>query len=362
MSFKSSVSCSICKRRHHALLHRDAIPKKAASPAALLSRQEAPTVILGTALVHVRDTVGSFRSVRALIDSASQISAITSDCCDRLGLKPSRWTVPVSGLSGQKVPDVQGLVQLVVQPRNSSSPSIPVKTWVLSSITSDMPARQLPIQVRTKCGQLFLADPLFDKPAPVELLFRADVFPQIWNEKSDSFGPGYPSVYSSIFGWVLIGPVQTHPDVGAQSMLVSLVSSMETLIEKFWNVEEPEVAPPQFTEDGLYENLFCSEVTRDDRGRFSVPLPFRPERISEEFPGSRQVALNRFLQSERKLSADKILHKAYCKFMNDYEELGHMSLAEGAGRYFIPHQKVEADSLKLRVVFDASAKCHSGIS
>uniref|UniRef100_A0A2S2PGT2 Integrase catalytic domain-containing protein n=1 Tax=Schizaphis graminum TaxID=13262 RepID=A0A2S2PGT2_SCHGA len=222
MSFKCPDSCSICKRRHHALLHRDAIVKKPAPPAALLGRQEAPTVLLGTALVHVRDTVGSFRTVRALIDSASQISAITSDCCDRLGLRPARWTVPVSGLSGQRVPDVQGLVQLVVQPRNSSSPSIQVKTWVLSSITSDMPARQLPSQVRAKCGNLFLADPMFDKPVPVELLIGADIFPQVWNDKSDSLGSGYPSVYSSIFGWVLIGPVQTHPDVGAQSMLVSL--------------------------------------------------------------------------------------------------------------------------------------------
>jgi len=160
MSFKCSASYSICKRRHHASLHRDTTAKKPAPPAALLGRQEAPTVLLGTALVHVRDTVGSFRTVSALIDSASQISAITSDCCDRLGIRPSRWTVPVSGLSGQTVPDVQGLVQLVVQPRNSSSPSIQVKTWVLSSITSDMPARQLPSQVRAKCGNLFLADPI----------------------------------------------------------------------------------------------------------------------------------------------------------------------------------------------------------
>ncbi|XP_060855260.1 uncharacterized protein LOC132932934 [Metopolophium dirhodum] len=51
--------------------------------------------------------------------------------------------------------------------------------------------------------------------------------------------------------------------------------------------------------------------------------------------------------------------------MLDYESLGHMTLAEGPGQYFIPHhaiQKSEGDSVKLRVVFDASAKCHSGVS
>lgn len=87
--------------------------------------------------------------------------------------------------------------------------------------------------------------------------------------------------------------------------------------------------------------------------RFSVPHPFRSERMSEGFPGSRQVALNRVLQLERKLAADKILYRVYCKLMSDYEELGHMSRAEGAGQYFIPHhaiQKAEGDNVKLRVV------------
>ncbi|KAF0747150.1 Integrase catalytic domain-containing protein [Aphis craccivora] len=72
----------------------------------MLGQQQSPTVLLGTALVHVRDTVGGCQTIRALIDSASQISAITTACCNRLGLKPSRWTVPVTGLSSQKIPDV----------------------------------------------------------------------------------------------------------------------------------------------------------------------------------------------------------------------------------------------------------------
>ncbi|KAF0739485.1 Integrase catalytic domain-containing protein [Aphis craccivora] len=365
MSYKCPSSCAVCKRRHHALLHRDPDVKKTSPPAALLGRYQTPTVLLGTAVVHVRDTVGICRSVRVLIDSASQISAITSACCDRLGLQPSRWTVPVTGLSGQKVPDVQGVVQLTIQPRDSPALSIQVKPWVLSSITTDMPARQLPVQVRAKCDHLSLADPHFDKPAPVDLLIGADIFPQIWKNCSSSLGPGFPSVYSSIFGWVLIGPILDHPDIGAQSMLTSLESSMETIMDRFWSVEDPEAAPPQFTENGMCEELFRSEMCRDSSGRFSVPLPFRSGRLVKAFPGSRQVALNRFLNLERKLSADYILYNAYRKFMAEYEELGHMSLAEGDGQYFIPHhavQKVETGELKLRVVFDASAKCHSGVS
>jgi len=106
-------------------------------------------------------------------------------------------------------------------------------------------------------------------------------------------------------------------------------------------------------------------MSRDSQGRFSVPLPFRSGRSTECFPGSRQVALNLLLQLERKLSGDQILYNAYRKFMQEYEKLGHRSIAEGAGQYYIPHhavQKVEGKLSKLRVVFDASAKCHSGVS
>lgn len=51
--------------------------------------------------------------------------------------------------------------------------------------------------------------------------------------------------------------------------------------------------------------------------------------------------------------------------MTEYEELGNMSHAEGESQYFILHhavQKDDGDELKLLVVFDASAKCHFGIS
>ncbi|KAL4083425.1 hypothetical protein QTP88_028741 [Uroleucon formosanum] len=51
--------------------------------------------------------------------------------------------------------------------------------------------------------------------------------------------------------------------------------------------------------------------------------------------------------------------------MSEYEELGHMTRAEDAGQYYIPHhavQKVDGDDVKLRVMFDVSAKCHSGVS
>jgi hypothetical protein len=66
------------------------------------------SIILGTALIHVRDRSGSRHTVGALIDCASQISALTTSCIDRLELTRTCWTTPVTGLSGVPVVDVQG--------------------------------------------------------------------------------------------------------------------------------------------------------------------------------------------------------------------------------------------------------------
>lgn len=63
--------------------------------------------------------------------------------------------------------------------------------------------------------------------------------------------------------------------------------------------------------------------------------------------------------------ADQRLRELYCEFMAEYISLGHMSPGTSDGCYFIPHHAVYRPSdiePKIRVIFDESAKCYSGIS
>lgn len=364
---KCRLSCPICSRRHHSLLHREQEAKLTAgtSQASLIGRHRTTTILLGTALVHICDAFGTLHVVRALIDSGSQISAITTSCVERLGLRCSKWTVPISGLSGQKVPDIKGQCQFDVQPRDKSIPVIPTKAWVMPRITGEIPANSLSSKVRTQSAHLALADPAFDVPSPVELLLGADVFPQIWCEKTVSLGPGLPSAFLSIFGWILIGPVSDTEDEGQRLSLISLTSSVEKLIEKFWEVEEPAPVSPKFTEHGRCEQLFCTEASRDTMGKFIVPLPLREDRPADAFNGSKQIAIKRFKRLEDKLGREPELYDQYRAFMLEYEMLGHMTVASRPGECIIPHhgvQKVTAGVAKLRVVFDGSAQSVSGVS
>lgn len=364
--------CKHCDRRHHSLLHSSVTPPRSESSppdnqpehAALIGQSDQPMVLLGTALVHVRDSMGVMQSVRAIVDSASQISAMSSVCADRLGLRRNKWTIPLTGLAGVQVPNVEGIVDFCVSPRHAPDYSLQVQAWIFPRVTGTMPSQQLPAHFKTKFDHLALADPSFDRPAPVELLLGADIFSQTFDGKRVVVDDSFPAAFSSLFGWVIIGSVADSLNHDYTANLVSLTVSLESAVERFWQVEEPEAAPIAFTDDGKCEEIYMSERTRDASGRFAVPLPFRGPVAEECFPGSRLMALRRFENLERKLTLDPVLHTAYTKFMNEYIELGHMSPSSESGAYFLPHHAVfkASPASKIRVVFDASAKVTSGLS
>lgn len=75
------------------------------------------------------------------------------------------------------------------------------------------------------------------------------------------------------------------------------------------------------------------------------------------------MARRRLYCLENRFKRNPALKEAYVKFMDEYEQLGHMKkaepLPEAVMLYYIPHHAVER---KFRVVFDASAKTSNGKS
>lgn len=75
--------------------------------------------------------------------------------------------------------------------------------------------------------------------------------------------------------------------------------------------------------------------------------------------------MSRFFNLERKLQKELQMYEEYRAFMKKYESLRHMRLATVPGKYLIPHYAVVKhlnDTMKLRVIFDASARSSSGVS
>lgn len=159
-------------------------------------------------------------------------------------------------------------------PRYSSDPGLTFKAWVLPSITSDLPRSSLESSVKDKYSNLALADPEFHISAPIDLLLGADLFATIMDGRQIIVDKSLPAAYSSCFGWILIGSVVPTEKIRTQSAAVSLLTSVEQLVDRFWHIEEPDVAPMQFTDAGQCESIFREQCHRDENGRFTVPLPF----------------------------------------------------------------------------------------
>ncbi|GBM00358.1 hypothetical protein AVEN_179180-1 [Araneus ventricosus] len=124
---KSKYNCFMCGDSHNSLLHDDSkINNKnnscreeedtplSASPHSSSTTQVEQTatsfccstflnrksILLCTARVFIRNKENKFAPVRAILDSASEINIISSDCANFLGLKKEKLFLPVSGICG----------------------------------------------------------------------------------------------------------------------------------------------------------------------------------------------------------------------------------------------------------------------
>ena len=76
----------------------------------------------------------------------------------------------------------------------------------------------------------------------------------------------------------------------------------------------------------------------------------------------------RFQGLERKFATNESFKQLYVDFMEEYENLGHMTKIKDVNKnqeqYYIPHHGIfkESTTTRLRVVFDASAHTQNGLS
>lgn len=381
----SKYSCRQCKARHHSLLHLD--QHKASPVGAFVSEGHIPSTshssaegsasavvglvnssnlnVLGTALIRVRDNAGQWVPVRALLDSGSQISAITHACATRLGLTRRRTNFNVVGLSQSPIAQTKGCVTSIIVPHSVSLPELRCEPVVLPKITGCMPSAVLDPLIRSTYSGVHLADPSFDRPGRIDFLLGADLYNKIFEVGFQvRHTVGLPSAFETILGWIFVG-ASSPPSTPVSRMCLTISSepSLKQLLHRFWACEEPVVQPTPFTDNERCEDNFKRTVRRDNTGRYIVSLPFKhdPSGLGD----SRNLAMSRFFNLERKLQREPQIYEEYRSFMRDYESLGHMKLAANPGKYLIPHHAVVKNSngvMKLRVVFDASARSSSGMS
>lgn len=380
-----SGGCRKCNRKHHTLLHYE-VEHKPAQQSTQIEEQNKFTghitdsndvkifatneehfsqVLLPTALIQIKSEDGQTMICRALLDSASQASFITESCVQYLNLRKIKTNIPVSGLNSAGLATVKSQTYITFTSIYNKDSAYTVKALIVPKITCKLPSA--PISQEWPHARLLkLADPRFREPNNIDVLLGADIFAQLLRKGQQPGPDGTPLALESELGWILVGRVQ-----GSQTTIQvhHVQCNINESLQKFWELEEASTPITTLTEEeGRCENHFLETHTRDETGRYVVQLPLRNE---TQLGLSRETAIARFKNMEKKLKGCPMQQLSYNNFLKEYLLLNHMEMIsetevqQKRPHYYMPHHSVikeDSSTTKLRVVFDASCRTNNGLS
>lgn len=393
--------CKRCGKKHNTLLHIESAPMSEPSTSGVknitnanhtennidsLNKAEPVTrpsheltlsnhssnnsqILLSTANIKVYDIHGNVFFCRALLDPGSQSNFITSELCNRLGLPKIKSNLIISGIS-QSVSNASFKTTISFSSRiNNYQREIPC--LILDEITANLPTVSFNLAILNIPQNIRLADPKCNVSGRIDILLGANIFWELLCIGQHSLGKDKPILQNTKLGWVLGGTFNENNTPLKKSLAyISAVTegALDKQLEKFWELEECDNKYNKYSEDERFCEQHFSETTRRlNTGRFVVNIPFKENVI--ELGESREYALKRLYSLERRLNKNIQLKKDYVKFLEEYENLGHMTKISEKSvtvpHYYLPHHAVfkeTSTTTKLRVVFDGSAKTSSGIS
>ncbi|XP_063924137.1 uncharacterized protein LOC135138171 isoform X1 [Zophobas morio] len=333
-----------------------------------MSKESSTQALLSTAIVLVLSVKNTWVKLRALLDVGSQHNFISEKAVKLLGLETKKTDWVINGIG-----DCQGrsrdACEIIIKSVYGDSPNYEVQCLVLRKITNNLPLISLEKRHLEIPSNLNLADVEFFKTGEIDLLLGVGIFWKIMKMGQIKTTNGSLHFQESSLGWLAGGDVQCHNPLPFSVCHLSL-NSIDRQIKRFWEIEEwrANANIPFSEEERKCEQHFMSTYKQNVDGRFILKLPFKAS--SERLGTSAEVAIKRFAALERKFINDPPLKERYKSFMEEYEQLKHMEpipLASitDSNCFYLPHHAVvreTRESVKIRVVFDASCKSSSNIS
>ncbi|XP_070526492.1 uncharacterized protein [Cardiocondyla obscurior] len=300
---------------------------------------ERATVMLATARINVEDKYRNQKIVRALIDSGSKVSIASESLVHRLKLARQSDSTTIFSVGGSKTGYARGRVSLKITSRINQEFNLKISALILPRVTINNNKTPKKNEAWTHLQGISLADPKFSDNDPIELILGADVY-AIIIQSGVRKGTGDMQVACrTALGWILSGTAGGGIPLAVVNIRHCTINNeLEAAVVKFW------------------------QQTREDSGRYSVRLPFI--KAKPEFPNSQTIALSNFLNLEKRLSHQPKIRLAYITFMQEYQNLGHMSATTAPinnNHCYLPHHAVvklaknDATPQKLLVVFNGSA-------
>ena len=376
---RSLYRCSVCTQKHNSLVHEEG--PVLSSPALGLASASAtiPDGLLMTANVLVTGSNGIQTTARAFIDSGSSVTLISNKLKTALALKSTGQHMSIDGVAGFVGETQHPVVKLTLSSPRDKTWERQITAIALPKVIRDLPLRDASSTIGLPHLQkLELADPLYHKVGPVDMLLGLDVFPYIFRPGKEEGPPNTPVAWDTVFGWTVLGMYNIdgcQSAISATALIVDPLSAQTTsdqMLFHLWKAEEqPRLeSNVHSTEEDRVEAHFTQthQYLKEER-RYQVTLPktLGNHKLGE----SRGRALFRGQANERSLAKKKKL-KEFNIVMEEYVSLGHAvavtppdSASPPSSHYYMPVHAVTKEastSTKVRAVFDASAPSSTGIS
>lgn len=393
---RTPVSCHVCHKRHHSLLHLQKKPDTSGqigtiqpsvspSPCNVEEQEEIRVntmvasncntrqkiALLATAMVIVRSERDHTTVLRALIDPGSESSFISEKATQLLQLTRTTAKRSIIGMGSMKT-NVNQVVQFKVVSRYKSDYSIQVEAYVVSQqLTAKIPTKSLAVHNWPHLEGLHLADPSYCTPGSIDLLLGVKEYAKILQSDLIKGPPGSPCALKTGLGWILFGEVHSGENCTQESNFIFTHHAVDVdeMLKVIWEVDMD--TKRKFTkEERLCENIYEKTYKRNDKGRYIVKLPFKTENPVSPDGNTREIALNRFLQLEKRFNKQPQLKEKYTQVIEEYKNMKHIEEVpeeeiHSKRSIYIPHLAVireGKETTSTRVVFDASCKGSNGIS
>lgn len=329
---------------------------------AVCSRQ----VALQTMMVRIITNRGS-KTVRAFLDSGSQHSYILERTVRELGLRPIGQETVSHALFGGSC-TAATIHQIYNITLGAMKENLKIIVTVrdqqkISQGISRFSSKNTKIWEELREKEIKVTDIGEDCPE-IEILIGANVYGKILTGKTVQLDSGLTAIQTEL-GWTLIGKIEEEKR-DAASMMVTTMTAQQVSISQLWDLDTIGIRDPVDVKTAAEEvedikTKFFEEITREQDGRYVVPLPWKDGHLP--LLSNREAALKRLHRTTKKLQEEKN-YKDYDRVLKDWEQEGFIRNMEdkevscGIKCHYLPHRPVYKDSATtpVRPVFDASCK------